>query len=279
MHTYALTEVFNNHSGQSGMCRLAAYLGPEILLERFLTAPSHSLVVQAYAPKELKFAKLNADGFGFAWFDATNTTSRYVNAMPIWSDINLPSLARSLQSRLWIASVRSATPGFASGAMNTHPFCTGGYCYTHNGYLDHFGERARPALIRELRAEVTTDLCGNTDSEYLFALLRHLRLERPEYSMEAIIAEAFERVAHWQAGATALLNIAISDGQTLYATRHAVNGESPSLYFNIAAAEFPAGGQLLASERLTPADPNWQAVPDHHILVMTEHAEPRLIAL
>lgn len=50
------------------MCRFAAYLGPEIALDRFLLEPGHSLVRQAAAPKEMHGALLNADGFGIGSF-------------------------------------------------------------------------------------------------------------------------------------------------------------------------------------------------------------------
>ena len=50
------------------MCRLAAYLGPAIPLQQLLLQPSHSLYRQAREPKELIYAKLNADGYGFGWY-------------------------------------------------------------------------------------------------------------------------------------------------------------------------------------------------------------------
>ncbi|VAW77744.1 hypothetical protein MNBD_GAMMA13-583, partial [hydrothermal vent metagenome] len=49
------------------MCRIAAYLGPPITLGMLLTEPPHSLLVQGWAPRELRYAKLNADGYGFGW--------------------------------------------------------------------------------------------------------------------------------------------------------------------------------------------------------------------
>ena len=52
------------------MCRLLAYLGPSIALNRLISEPEHSLVVQSYAPREMTSGRLNADGFGFAWYDA-----------------------------------------------------------------------------------------------------------------------------------------------------------------------------------------------------------------
>ncbi|MFB3089839.1 MAG: class II glutamine amidotransferase, partial [Gammaproteobacteria bacterium] len=68
------------------MCRLAAYIGPEISLGRFLMEPSHSLLRQSWEPKEMDEAVLNADGFGFGWVNQSNKAAIYTNTYPIWSD-------------------------------------------------------------------------------------------------------------------------------------------------------------------------------------------------
>ena len=45
------------------MCRLAAYIGPEIPLENIVTAPKHSLLSQSKDAYESKVST-NGDGFG-----------------------------------------------------------------------------------------------------------------------------------------------------------------------------------------------------------------------
>ena len=40
------------------MCRLLAYLGPAIALDRLISEPAHSLVVQSYAPREMTSGKI-----------------------------------------------------------------------------------------------------------------------------------------------------------------------------------------------------------------------------
>ncbi|HBE92200.1 MAG TPA: hypothetical protein DDW55_06595, partial [Gammaproteobacteria bacterium] len=59
------------------MCRLAAYLGPELRLEKLLIEPEHSLVKQSWAPREMLEAKLNADGYGYGWYDPEGNPLRY----------------------------------------------------------------------------------------------------------------------------------------------------------------------------------------------------------
>jgi len=69
----------------------------------------------------------------------------------------------------------------------------------------------------------------------------------------------------------------MSDGQYLYAARHAINETCPSLYYTTGDDNFP-NGQLIASERLDDSD-SWEDVPIHHILVMDTQDSPELIAL
>ena len=91
------------------MCRIACYIGPEIALADLLLQPDHSLLQQSWNPQEMREGRLNADGYGFGWFDVSGKTARYTNPMPIWSDPNLESLSRSLHQTIWMANVRSAT--------------------------------------------------------------------------------------------------------------------------------------------------------------------------
>ena len=53
------------------MCRLAAYIGPEIPLENIVTAPRHSLLSQSKDAYESKVST-NGDGFGIAWYGTQN---------------------------------------------------------------------------------------------------------------------------------------------------------------------------------------------------------------
>jgi gamma-glutamyl hercynylcysteine S-oxide hydrolase len=260
------------------MCRHAAYLGPEIALSRLLLDPPHSLEVQAWAPRELRYARLNADGFGFGWYGIDDRAIHYVNPMPIWSDVNLPDLAANLHSDLWVAAVRSATPGIASGAVNTQPFADGDYLFSHNGYLEEFVAQVRPQMHRWLTPAAESDIRGTTDSEYLFAMVRQLLDEDEELPLEAALGEAFNLAGEWVGEQAALLNVIMSDGERIYATRHAINHECPSLYYTTDDDAYPEGAQLVASEPLTDAGV-WRAVPEHHILILDPEAPPELLAL
>lgn len=259
------------------MCRLAAYLGPAIPLQQFLLEPPHSLYRQAREPQELLYTTLNADGYGFGWFSPDGTPSTYTNALPIWSDSNLPSLARTLTSRLWVAEVRSATEGNPVHQFNTQPFSDSALLFVHNGFIQGFHEQVRPSILQQLAPQVAAAVHGNTDSEHLFAGLRQVMLDNPELQPAAAISRLLELLRGMIGARAALLNLVISDGTRLYAARHALNHDSPSLYYTTSDPLYP-DGQLVASERFT-THTSWQPVPEHHILTLAPGRPPELQAL
>jgi glutamine amidotransferase len=259
------------------MCRLAAYLGPEIPLQHFLLEPAHSLYRQAREPRELLYTKLNADGFGFGWYDPDGSPSIYTSILPIWSDGNLPHLARSLSRPLWLAEVRSATDDQPVHPCNTPPFYDERHLFAHNGFIGEFHLQVRPALQDMLSPPVAATIQGNTDSEYLFACLRQLLVDKPHRPPGDALGELLDLLAEWVDEQPALLNIIVTEGERLYACRHAINHECPSLYYTTDDELFP-GGQLLASERFTE-DSFWQPVPEHHILILDAEKPPELLEL
>ena len=87
----------------------------------------------------------------------------------------------------------------------------------------------------------------------------------------------FNLVDRWIGSKQGLINLAISDGERIFAARYGLNADCPSLYYCTEADDFPSG-QLLASERLTD-DEFWQTVPEHHILTLDQNQPPELLAL
>lgn len=246
------------------MCRHAAYLGPAISLQHFLLDPPHSLYRQSWDAKELKYARLNADGYGFGWFDRQDRPATYASAAPIWSDDNLPALARSLENSLWIGEVRSATIGNPVHRFNTMPFCDDRWIFVHNGYIRNFHVKVRPALTAMLSAEIAAGIHGNTDSEFLFAVLRQLFSNDPAIAPADALRRLLSIVSEHVDTDEALLNILISDGASVFATRHGINHEAPTLYYTDDDAFFP-GGRLIASEALDP-EAGWHRVGENSLL-------------
>lgn len=257
------------------MCRFATYLGPDISLGRFLLEPSHSLVRQAWQPREMQTALLNADGFGIGWYNQ-NGPATYRNVMPIWADPNLAELGRSLERGFWVGHVRSATPGFGAGFANTQPFVDGELMFVHNGFITGFSAGVRQQLRRWLASAIEADIHGNTDSEYLFAILRQLLAEDEERDLADALRLLQDLLNDWGAE-HALLNLLLTDGSRVVALRHALDADCPSLYFTTDDDMFP-GAQLIASEPLTETGV-WQTVPPHHLLILDPDEPPQLVAL
>lgn len=258
------------------MCRMAAYLGPVIPLYQLLIAPSHSLVAQSCKPRELQYAIVNADGYGVGWYQDGAPLS-YVQPTPIWSDPNLDSLCRSLQQPLWLANVRSATPGLAVNHVNTQPFRDNELLFMHNGFIDGFSTHLRQHISRMLDNDIVAGINGTTDSEYLFACIRQQLKNDADLSIEQAIRLALAQIESWLEDNQALLNIIITDGNLIYATRHAINHDCPSLYYTTDDEDF-SNGQLIASEPLTHSE-FWLPVPEHHLLVLERNTPASLQSL
>jgi glutamine amidotransferase len=250
------------------MCRLLGYLGYPVHLDRLLYQPEHSLVVQSYQPREMTAGLLNADGFGVGWYHSQRETEpfMYKTILPLWSDINLPSLSRYVESGCVLANVRSATPGQAIEFSNCQPFQHHLVLGIHNGFIENF----RQTLYRPIRDRLS-DLAyraigGSTDSEHLFALIVNELETHPTMPL----SEALQRVLSilgelaQQVGFAA--NLILSDGRQLVACRAANRVAVPSLYWLRDDPHFPQS-VLIASEPLFSA--NWIPIPEHHIFTVT----------
>jgi len=256
------------------MCRLLGYLGPPIPLEKLLYKPEHSLIVQSYQPHEMTSGVVNADGFGVGWYHSQKDTNpfSYKNILPIWNDVNLPSLSRYIESGCVLAYVRSATSGQAVDLSNCQPFESQGLLCIHNGRIVNF----RQTLYRPLRDRLS-DLAydaikGSTDSEHLFALMLNELQANPSASLEQALQAALldldELVKSHQVAASA--NILASDGHHLVASRFASDKQSPSLYWLRDDPAFPEA-VIIASEPLFAG--NWNSFPEQSIISVGEDLE------
>src|SRR5688572_6169123 len=203
---------------------------------------------------------VNADGYGFGWYGDGAAPAVYTSVMPIWGDPNLPRLAGTLRSGCVLAAVRSATPGMTIEQSNVQPFVYGRRLFLHNGLIGDFRRMVMRKLRDSLRDEYYQAIWGSTDSEHLFGLLLDSLHDRGA-GADALLAgvrDAFARLDAWCAPADlkALLNLVLTDGDRLIATRHAVGDLAPSLYWLAGAPAWP-GAVLVASERLD-ADPAWR---------------------
>ena len=232
------------------------------------------MIKQAWDPKELREAVLNADGFGLGWYNQSQP-ARYRQHIPIWNDANLRDICTSIQRPLWLAMVRSATPGLGTHHFNTQPFAYQQWLYLHNGYIENFPDKIRSCFRRVLEDQCQDLIQGDTDSEYIFALLlQHLsQNQQPSDAIRNCLMHIEELIGDRRA----LLNILVTDGKAIYATKHAIHGLCPSFYL---AHQHPgfSGGSLIASEALDK-HPCWQTLPDHSLVKLLPDTEPVIDAL
>ena len=104
------------------MCRLMAYMGSPIIIDKLLYQPKNSLINQSINAKELE-EPLNGDGFGIGWYvaDVNYEPVTFVSINPAWSNRNLRNLAPKIRTECFIAHVRAASVGEVSES-NCHPF-------------------------------------------------------------------------------------------------------------------------------------------------------------
>lgn len=245
------------------MCRLAAYLGPAIALEQIVVAPTHSLLEQSQHASKAKLA-VNGDGFGFAWYDQAQEPGLYRDVLPAWSDGNLPSLCRMIRSRLFLAHVRASTAGETS-RVNCHPFSHQSWSFMHNGQVPDI-QRIRRRLEAMLPDDLYALRRGTTDSELIFLLLLTCGLSEDPASAVNKVLDILIDQSRYGAGKDAVrLTCVFSDGQAIYAFRHASDDREPTLYLQ--AGE--GGAWTLASEPLDGDVARWDCVePD--VLVRLE---------
>lgn len=246
------------------MCRLLAYVGPPIALERLIIEPEHSLAVQSYAPKLMTSGVVNADGFGFAWYDRDRQAAPFVyrNILPIWSDTNLPSLYSYVRSDCVLANVRSATAGQSLDIANTQPFCAEEMALLHNGFVENFQATLLRLMRKTLDDEAYALIRGTTDSEHLFGwLVHHVRRAA---SLEEGLVAGLEALVALAPEARMTLNFILSDGRRLVASRLARGADAPSLFWLAGHARFP-GAALIASEPLFDDDA-WTPLPEGSVV-------------
>ena len=229
---------------------------------------------------------------GSGLLDATGLTGYerpavYTTTSAPTHDRNLRSLAKMLEVSLLFGHVRAAGPGASVHQFNCHPFQAGRFLFMHNGEVagasppsspptHPLPSRTDPTPRRTQRYNMRTGykrirrslqarlkdcwfdwLSGTTDSELLFALfLNHLPDCVSQYS-PSVLADALRAVIALVVEATdgepSSLNIAVTDGETVLATRFR-NGPgqvAPSLYYH-------SGG--LSCQSWDLAEPSWNGL-------------------
>ena len=282
------------------MCRFLAYMGTPILLDQLIFEPENSLVSQSYHALERR-EPVNGDGFGLAWYvpEISNEPVRYVSVRPAWNDNNLRALAPKIRSGCVFAHVRDASFGTVS-ELNCHPFQFGRLLMMHNGTIEGFTKIKR-ALRHALCDEAYHWIKGETDSEHFFALFIHHLLKKAKaayqqkdfiYALSGAVTDLKELFSVHKMEEDFYLNVAITDGENLIASRYDTNKEieSPTLYYSKAGrfecnngtcrmvqTDLRQQGILIVSEPLTNFQEDWHSVPEEHFVAVSEELKVEVL--
>ena len=256
------------------MCRLLGYLGSSIQLDRILIKPEHSLIAQSYKPQEMTSGFLNADGFGFGWYDRDRDPLPYAyrNTLPIWNDVNVPELARHIKSSCHLAYIRSATSVSSIAMNNCQPFSYQNVLFVHNGFIDNFRQTLYRPIREQLSDAAYQRIEGTTDSEHIFALIVN-ELERDskldlQQALKNTILNLAEMAQEHNLEVSA--NIVLSDGKELAACRYAHGKQTPSLYY-IKTDSADGNAVIIASEPMFEGD--WISFPEASLIGVGENLE------
>jgi glutamine amidotransferase len=279
------------------MCRLLAYMGTPIIIDKLLYQPKNSLVNQSINAKELE-EPLNGDGFGIGWYvpEVNYEPVTFVSVNPAWSNRNLRNLAPKIRTECFIAHVRAASVGEVSES-NCHPFQYKNLLMMHNGGVENFG-----LIKRKIREPLTDELYnwikGQTDSEHIFAyLLNHLLKSKGTVSPESVM-DAFEKTftdlkkMMKESGIqdAAYLNMFVTNGLFFVGTRYCTDPkEEPlTLYHSeggryvvedgishMTAPEDDDHAVLIVSEKLTD-EGHWTLIPANHFVIVENSLNVRV---
>jgi glutamine amidotransferase len=161
------------------MCRVLAYIGPEIPIESLLLEPENCLLNQSLDPQ--LYPRLHLAGWGFGlWSDHLLKPKEpflYHRPMAAFYDNNAHGIIPSLQGSTLLAHVRAAN--YNSLAVladeNCHPFSFDEtpWIIAHNGALPNWRILQRE-LMQHCEDRYLKQMRGTTDTEFLYVLLLSL---------------------------------------------------------------------------------------------------------
>jgi glutamine amidotransferase len=244
------------------MCRLVAYAGPPLAVDRTLFAGSHSLLRQSWAPRELLSGSVNVDGFGVAWYPPGRAHPlRFARTEPAWYDPEVEPLLAAQEASVAVAALRNATPGLPVERSGLLPMTLEGWAFTLNGFVPDFRSLHMRALRRPLPDELYARLTGVSDAETLFLrVVAEMRAGRePEDALARVVQAVADRIPP-RISAPLTLVLSGADGHRILHT-NAGDGPCNSLYL-ARAPEAIGTGVVLASEPLDQGS-GWDPVAPH----------------
>lgn len=276
------------------MCRLVAYLGHEVLLQNVLVDPVNSLVKQSMNARESEYPT-NGDGFGVGWYapEIDEIPGLFTSVAPAWNDRNLLNVASKIESPCFFGHVRAASMGGVT-PYNCHPFVHGRWMFMHNGGIENFIQIKRH-LRHLLDDDIYNWIQGETDSEHIFALFLQMAKGRDLVEFDAVaqlthdvFKQLLELVARYGTPGPSYLNICITDGTRILATRYCsdkrCNPESmhyaignryalKDKHYRLLKKSGAPQCVLISSEMLNDFSRDWKDIPPNHLLMVKENLD------
>ncbi len=161
------------------MCRVLAYIGPDIPVESLLLEPENSLIHQSLDPQLHRQLQLAGWGFG-VWSDHLLKPEKpflYHRPMAAFHDNNAQGIIPSLRGSTLLAHVRAADYDSLTvlADENCHPFSVNEtpWIIAHNGALPNWRMLQRD-LLQHCEDRFLQQMQGTTDTEFLYVLLLSL---------------------------------------------------------------------------------------------------------
>nr|WP_246723005.1 class II glutamine amidotransferase [Aliikangiella sp. G2MR2-5] len=202
---------------------------------------------------------VNGDGFGLGWYPVHSDPEpgMFKSIEPAWNNENLLSISSKIQTSLFFAHVRDASPDLPVTRTNCHPFRWGNFMWMHNGWLEDF-YLMKQTIAGALSQKAYLTIQGNTDSEYAFALFLdeiQFRQDASQEQMNQALFEVISKICWYRIKlgieSNAQMNFAVSNGKTTTVTRFS------SLVKEKPASLFYFQGKILGSSKRT-----WFSPPD-----------------
>lgn len=275
------------------MCRFLVYKGAPITLDKLLYQPKNSLIHQSFKAQE-RPEPLNGDGFGVGWYvqELDSEPAVFVSTTPAWNNRNLRYNASKVRSSCIFAHVRAASVGDVA-EINCHPFHYKQFLFMHNGNIAGF-QLVKRHLRNRLSDELYNWIQGQTDSEHFFTLFLNNLLKRETTissrdaveALEATIAELKEINAQYGIKEPSHLNVALTDGNWMVATRYVTDSalKPPTLYHSegrcfdcvngvcrMCQCDPAEQAVLIVSEKLTDVKEDWHLVPHNHFVIVSDN--------
>lgn len=297
------------------MCRVLAYLGQPIPAEHLLYSCDSSLINQVFQPKMLDM--LNLAGFGMVAWDAESLEpdipwKYHSTGLPVF-DRNLRALSSKLHCSNLLAHIRGVplNDSASISEQNLHPFIFPGVtlAMAHNGNLYDF-PTMRYALVSHIRKDILRLVRGDTDSEWMYALLMS-RFDNPAAfhtpaEIVTAVQEMLEILREVRAShgieISSSLNLFISNPNCIIVARFAFDygcyplpGQNEvhqgcvdylSLWFTqgsnyacydgewkMVGGREAANAIIIASEPLSLDTSTWVEVPEYHLLTVEKNGK------